>query len=201
MKLKIKLIDWTAGFPAAMIDDKTAEKLGVNTQDRVSIRTRKREILTVADVVGTMLRNNEIAVSSEIRDRLSLKDKQFVDVNFAPPPKSLDYIKEKLNKKKLSQKQFDLILKDIVNNSLSEAEIALFISAVYKYGLSFNETVFLIKSILKSGNKLDLRNKLIADKHSIGGIPGRITPIVVSICASAGLTMPKTSSVVPISLL
>jgi thymidine phosphorylase len=37
--------------------------------------------------------------------------------------------------------------------------------------------------------------KYIADKHCIGGIAGnRTTPLVVSICASLGLTMPKTSS-------
>jgi len=40
-----------------------------------------------------------------------------------------------------------------------------------------------------------LKQKFVVDKHSIGGIPGnRTTPIVVAICASAGLTMPKSSS-------
>jgi putative thymidine phosphorylase len=41
---------------------------------------------------------------------------------------------------------------------------------------------------------LKLKNKKIADKHSIGGIAGRTTPIIVSICAVAGLIIPKTSS-------
>jgi len=87
------------------------------------------------------------------------------------------------------------IIHDVVNNSLSEAEIALFISAVHNNGMSMDETVHLIKAILESGNKFNLKYKLIADKHSIGGIAGnRTTPLVVSICAAAGLIMPKTSS-------
>jgi len=33
------------------------------------------------------------------------------------------------------------------------------------------------------------------DKHSIGGVPAnRTTPIIVSICAAAGLIFPKSSS-------
>jgi thymidine phosphorylase len=42
---------------------------------------------------------------------------------------------------------------------------------------------------------LSLRNKFIVDKHCIGGIPGnRTTPLIVAICAAAGLTFPKSSS-------
>ena len=66
---------------------------------------------------------------------------------------------------------------------------------MYNKGMNFQETIYLIKAILKTGNMLSLRNKYVVDKHSIGGIPGnRTTPIIVSICASAGLIMPKTSS-------
>jgi thymidine phosphorylase len=48
--------------------------------------------------------------------------------------------------------------------------------------------------MIKSGKQIKLRGKVV-DKHSIGGVAGnRTTPIVVAICAAAGLTMPKTSS-------
>jgi len=105
------------------------------------------------------------------------------------------FIKEKLDKKPLSEDKIKKITKDIVNNSLSEAEIALFISAMYGNGMNFQETIYLIKSILNSGERISLKNKFVVDKHSIGGIPGnRTTPIVVSICASQGLIFPKTSS-------
>ena len=78
---------------------------------------------------------------------------------------------------------------------MPELEIALFVSAMYKQGMTFKETIYLIEAILKSGNSLRLPNKFVVDKHCIGGVSGnRTTPIVVSICAAAGLTFPKTSS-------
>jgi len=42
---------------------------------------------------------------------------------------------------------------------------------------------------------MKFREKYVVDKHCIGGIAGnRTTPIVVAICASQGLIMPKSSS-------
>jgi Thymidine phosphorylase len=59
--------------------------------------------------------------------------------------------------------------------------------------MSTKEVENMIHAIVNTGKRLNLKGK-IADKHSIGGFPGRTTPIVVSICASAGLLIPKTSS-------
>jgi len=198
MELKIKLLKWSAGLPVAMLSKKTAEKMGVHIKDKISVRTLSgypKEISTIIDIIKGLVKEDEIAVSSELKKRLGLRIGQKVDVNLATIPKSVFFIKKKLNKKSLSEKEINEIIKDIVNNSLSEAEIALFISGMYKQGMNLRETIYLIKAILKSGNKLVLKNKFVVDKHSVGGIPGnRTTPIVVSICASAGLIMPKTSS-------
>lgn len=198
MELKVKLLKWSAGLPVAMLNKKTAKKMGVHVQDRISIKTLSKspkEISTIIDTVTRLIKENEIAVSSELKKRLRLRIGQKVDVGLAQTPKSLIFIKEKLNKKILSEEEINEIIKDIVNNSLSEAEIALFISAMYKQGMNLRETIYLIKAILESGNKFTLGNKTIGDKHSIGGIAGnRTTPIVVSICASAGIIMPKSSS-------
>jgi putative thymidine phosphorylase len=198
MILKVKLLKWSAGLPVVMLNKETANKIGVHTNGRISLKTFSKypkKISTIIDTVEGLVKKNEIAVSSEIKKNLLLKKGQKVEVNLISPPKSLIFIKKKLNNESLSEKEINEIIKDIVNNSISEAEIALFVSAMYKKSMNFNETIFLIKAILKSGNSLNLKNKFIVDKHSIGGIPGnRTTPIVVPICAAAGLIMPKTSS-------
>jgi AMP phosphorylase len=195
MELKVKLLKWSAGSPVAMLNSKTAEKIGVHSMDRISLKCAKGEMATIIDTIGTVVKENEIAVSTEIRDALSLKKSQKLEVNLAPSPESLISIKSKLNSNTLSEKQIYLIIQDIVDNNLSEAEIALFVSAMYKQGMDFKETVSLINAILKTGNKLDLNSKYVVDKHSIGGIPGnRTTPIIVAVCAAAGLIMPKSSS-------
>ncbi len=198
MKLKIKLLKWTAGVPVAMLNKKTAEKVGIHLHDRISIKTLSkpfREITTLVDLIEGLVRKDEIAVSSEIKKRLCLRIGQEIDIIIAPTSKSLEYIKKKLNRKRLSQEEISSIIQDVVSNSLSEPEIALFVSAMYKSGMNFKEEVHLIKAILKSGNTLNLKDKFVVDKHSIGGVAGnRTTPLVVSICNAAGLTVPKTSS-------
>jgi len=200
MELKVKIMKWSAGIPVAMLNEDTANIIGVKTKGRIFIKTissNSKGVSTIVDIAKTLVKKNEVAISSELRERLSLHAGQKVDVDLSPQPKSLTFIKKKLNKGVLSQSEIDEIIKDVVDNSLSEAEIALFVSAMYENGMNMKETISLINSILNSGEtlKLKLKNKFIVDKHSIGGIPGnRTTPIIVSICAAAGLIMPKSSS-------
>ncbi len=198
MELKIKLLKWSAGLPVAMLNKKTAEKIGVHSRDRISIKTlskHPKEISTDIDIIKKFVKRDEIAVSSELKKYLNLNIGQKVEVNLSNPPESINFIKKKMNNKSLSEKEINTIIKDVVNNSLSESEIALFVSSSYKYGMSMKETIFMIKAIQNSGNQLRFKNKFVADKHSVGGVPGnRTTPIIVSICAAAGLIIPKNSS-------
>jgi len=198
MELKLKLLKWSTGLPVAMLDEKTAEKIGVHSKDRVLIKTLSRKPIRISVVLNTVrgiVHKNEIAVSSELGKRLNLQEGKKVSVSLSSPPESLKFIKEKLNKERLSQQEIQEIIEDIVDNSLSEVDVALFISAMYQRGMTEKETIFLINSILKTGNRLSLNGRFIVDKHCIGGIPGnRTTPIVVSICAAKGLIFPKTSS-------
>ncbi|MAE49584.1 thymidine phosphorylase [Candidatus Pacearchaeota archaeon] len=110
-------------------------------------------------------------------------------------PKSVALISKKLHNQSLSKKEIETIINEIVSGSLSEAEIAYFIMAVKEKSLSLQETAYLTEAMWRSGVTLKWAQKVIADKHSIGGVAGnRTTPIVVAICAAAGLTLPKTSS-------
>lgn len=195
MKLKVRLLKWSAGSPVAMLNTETAEKIGVHLRDRISIKSDGKKLFTIIDTVGTLVKKNEIAVSTEIKNHLGLRKGQSVEVDLASAPESLNFIKNKLNKKSLSKKEIMQIIEDVVSNSLSESEIALFISAMYKNGMNFNETIYLVEAMLETGDKLTFGKRMVVDKHCIGGVAGnRTTPLVVSICAAAGLTVPKTSS-------
>jgi len=198
MKVKIKISDWEAGIPVIMLRKKTAEKLGVHPKQRLLIKNfdrKPKQIYAIVDVFEKILKEDEVAISLGVKKALGVKTGEKIDISLASPPKSLDYIKEKLENKDLSKEKIFLIIKDIVGNNLSEPEIALFVSGMYDHGMNFDETVSLIKAILNSGKTISFGEKLIADKHCIGGIAGnRTTPLIVSICASQGLIMPKSSS-------
>ncbi len=198
MELKVKFLKLIAGLPLVMLNKFTADEMGLRTSDRISLETLSKipkKISTIINIAEKIVMKNEVGVSDEIRKRLNLKEGQKIDVAFFPPSKSLIFIKKKLNGGVLSENEISKIIQDVDNNSLSEPEIALFVSAMYEKGMDMKETVYLIKAILKTGETIKLKGKYIVDKHSVGGVPGnRTTPIVVSICAAAGLTVPKSSS-------
>ncbi|MFA5953804.1 MAG: thymidine phosphorylase [Candidatus Pacearchaeota archaeon] len=201
MELKVSSEKWSAGLPVVIIEKSTAEKLGIHTKERISLRkvrknsTYEKEFFSIVDIVEKQISPNEIILSEEIKNILNIHTGDKVDINLSLPSKSLNFIKEKLNGKRLTESQMKQIIQDVVNNSLSETEIALFVSGMYRNGMVFEETISLIKAILNCGERISFKGKLVVDKHSIGGVAGnRTTPIVVSICASQGLIMPKSSS-------
>ncbi|MEX2017347.1 MAG: AMP phosphorylase [Candidatus Pacearchaeota archaeon] len=198
MELKVKFLKLTAGIPLVMLNSHTAEDMGLRATDRVSLETFSnppKQISTIINLVDKIVAKDEVGISDEIRKRLNLKHGQKVDISFLPPSKSLVLIKKKLNGKILSENEVNEIIKDVSNNSLSEPEIALFVSAMYEKGMNMKEIIYLIKAILKTGEVMKLSDKYVVDKHSVGGVPGnRTTPLVIPICAAAGLIFPKTSS-------
>jgi len=195
MKLKVKKYKLSAGRPIAIINKETAKTLLASLNDRILIKYNSKKIVAVLDFSSQMSGKKEIVLSSEILEYLGIHGGESVIVDIAKKPRVIQTINKKLRGDKLSKEEILSIIKSIVNNELTETEIAFFISAIYEYGMSMDEIVWMTEAIFKTGKKLNLNKKIIVDKHSIGGIAGnRTTPLVVSICAAAGLIFPKTSS-------
>jgi AMP phosphorylase len=195
MKFKVKRGAFSAGRPIAILNSDKAKSLNLHLGDRIRISRNKNQIIAMLDTTKDFLEEDEISLSKEIIDSLKTKAHNIVDISPVESAKSIRFILKKLNGQALSKSEIYSIIEDIVNNALSEAEIAYFVSGVYEHGMTFQETLFLTEAMYKTGTHLKWSQKYIVDKHCIGGIPGnRTTPIVVSICAAAGLIMPKTSS-------
>ncbi|MEI6849731.1 MAG: thymidine phosphorylase family protein, partial [archaeon] len=180
----------------AIIDKLTAEKLDAYVGDRLSLSFKGKKAICIIDIVSNYLHPKEISCSIDVLDFLKLKNGDVLQVSLAKEPISKEFISKKMFGKELTKKEIYAIIEDISTNSLTEAEVSYFILGVYSKGMNFRETLDLTEAMYKTGRVLNWGSKLkVVDKHCIGGIPGnRTTPIVVSICAAAGLTMPKTSS-------
>jgi len=194
VKLKIKNFNWLAGRPVVIINDNAAKKLNVFVDDRVAISNSKK-VYAVVDIFPKLVKDNEIGLSQELSKILKLKNKSIVEVSSSELSDASFLIKKKLNGEKLNKKELTYLISEIVHNNLTEAEIAFFTAAEKLNGMNDDEVTNLTRAMAKTGAKLKFKGKYIADKHCIGGIAGnRTTPIVVAICAVAGLTLPKTSS-------
>lgn len=194
MKLKIKNLNWLAGRPIAILNGKTAKRLNVFANDRVAITGSKR-IYAITDIFSKLVRQNEVGLSEELGKVLNLKNKSIIDVSTSELSNASFLIKKKINGARLNQKELNYLISEIVHNNLTEGEIAFFTAAEKLNGMNFEETINLTKAMVKTGTRLKFKGKYVADKHCIGGVAGnRTTPIVISICAAVGLTLPKTSS-------
>lgn len=107
---------------------------------------------------------------------------------------SLLAIQKKLVGKHLSYEEIYAIMDDISDKKLDPVLTTYFAASGYSEGFSNQELFYLTKAMVETGEKLSFKG-IVADKHSIGGLPGtRTTLIVVPIVAAAGFTIPKSSS-------
>lgn len=107
---------------------------------------------------------------------------------------ALDAIRKKLTGQKLTYKEIYAIMDDIAKKKLGDVLTTYFAASGYSKGFTNLELYYLTKAMVETGQRLKFKG-IVADKHSIGGLPGtRTTLIIVPIVAAAGFTIPKSSS-------
>jgi putative thymidine phosphorylase len=107
---------------------------------------------------------------------------------------ALDAIRKKLVGKELNYKEIFAVMDQISHERLGDVLTTYFAASGYSKGFSDKEVYYLTKAMIETGETLHF-DGIIADKHSIGGVPGtRTTLIVVPIIAAAGFKIPKSSS-------
>jgi len=195
MELIAEVLNITAGGRRiAIMGEETALLLGVHSSDRICITYCEQQLIAIANV-ATNFPKNHIGLYEEISDVFRLKTGETVNVHLAELPESLRHVRAKLHGERLRGHDMVVIVKDVVERHLSEAEIAAFLTALNIYGLNMGENEALSRAMVETGDTLDFGEAPILDKHSIGGIPGDKTSLlVVPIVAAAGFTIPKTSS-------
>src|SRR3989344_4100376 len=195
MRLKLHVLKVYTGRPVIFLHESSAKKIGIRTGDRVTIKKNGNSLVAIVDLVRDIIKKNEAALSEELNLALKGHNKGYIEIFPSEIAESSSILHDQFECNQYSQKDLEKIMGDIVNNLLTEAEIAYFISGMVHCKSSIKEIIYLINAMVKTGSRISWPYKIIADKHSIGGIAGnRTTPIVVSICASAGVIMPKTSS-------
>ncbi|MBA3723518.1 MAG: thymidine phosphorylase [Candidatus Levybacteria bacterium] len=107
---------------------------------------------------------------------------------------ALQAIQKKLTGRRLTYEEIYAVMDAISHERLSQVLTTYFAASGYSRGFSDEEMYFLTKAMIETGEQLEFKG-IIADKHSIGGVPGtRTTLLVIPIVAAAGFTIPKSSS-------
>lgn len=175
----------------------TEGRLGFQPLDRVRLLDGNgRELTGVLNFCrDSLLARDEIGLSDVAFRDFGLAEGARVRATHAPAPDSVERVRHKLRGGRLARGDFDAVLRDVCARRYSKPELSMFVLACALRQLDRAELVAFTEAMIACGSRLAFDAKVVVDKHSIGGIPGnRTTMIVVPIVASLGLTMPKTSS-------
>lgn len=169
---------------------------GLETQARVEVRLGGRAIVATLNVVTTdLLAAREASLSESAWSRLGAREGDAIGVAHAPPIESLGHVRAKIHGRPLDAAAFRAIVDDVVAGRYADIHLASFITACAAGRLDRAEMAALTRAMIETGERLVWPGPLVVDKHSVGGLPGnRTTLLVVPIAAACGLTMPKTSS-------
>ena len=122
MELKVKDMDIaTGGSLIVILNEYDAKKFDIHVSDRIKITKGKKTETAVVDIAESQraVPRGKIGVFEETVHSLNLKHNDKVSIKLARKPLSLIHIKKKLDGEKLSKKEIDQIVRDIVNNKLS----------------------------------------------------------------------------------
>jgi thymidine phosphorylase len=169
---------------------------GFTALTRVLVKHDDKSIIATINVVqSNLLQPEEVGLSTVAEKRLQVSNGHLISISHLKPIDSLSKVRAKIYGKELTEIDFTEIIKDVVNGQYSNIELAAFITACASNNLTVPEIIGLTKAMINTGQKIKWDAPIILDKHCVGGLPGnRTTPIIVSIIAAAGLTIPKTSS-------
>lgn len=169
---------------------------GFESLSRVLVEINGRSLIASLNIINSgILKAGQAGLSEGAWHALSAKEGDHAHFSHPPPVLSMEYVRAKVFGQRLNKSQFTAILTDIIRGSYSNVETSAFITSCAGNGMSLEEITALTEAMVETGQQLHWNREVVMDKHCVGGLPGnRTTPIVVAILASAGLTIPKTSS-------
>ncbi|MBV9994558.1 MAG: thymidine phosphorylase family protein [Caulobacteraceae bacterium] len=163
---------------------------------RLEVKARGVAILAtpmIADEAAG-LAPDEIGLPEPAFRRLCIAPGDAVEIAPARPPRSLDAVRAKIRGETLSAPEMAEVVDDLVHHRCSDMEIAAFLIACASF-MTAEETLALTEAMVAAGTRLAWGGRPVVDKHSIGGIPGNRTSLIVApVAAAHGLVIPKTSS-------
>ncbi|MBI4174159.1 MAG: AMP phosphorylase [Candidatus Aenigmarchaeota archaeon] len=195
MRMKVRHLQLSAGGKMiGIVNEKDAAELGVHPLDKVVLTKGSKKATITLDTTKNFVRPGTILLYDDVKEIIKTKSGESVQVEPRKPLVSKLYIRKKTEGGELTYVELRSIIDDVIARNLNDLELASFVTALHINGLTLNESIGFSKAMIETGKKIKFPG-IVCDKHSVGGVPGdKTSMIVVPIIAAAGLTIPKTSS-------
>ncbi len=170
---------------------------GFEALTRIQVSLGDRSVVASLNVLmdDRLLGVHEASLSESAIKALGAQEGDLLSMSHLPPLDSMSRVRSKIYGHSLDEGSMQDIIRDLAAGKYSNVEIAAFVTACGGDRMSFEEIVYMTRSMIDVGQRLSWSSDHVYDKHCVGGLPGnRTTPIVVSLVAAYGVTIPKTSS-------
>ncbi|HEX6434974.1 MAG TPA: hypothetical protein VFZ87_12060, partial [Gemmatimonadales bacterium] len=153
---------------------------GFASETRIWVRSNHHQLLATLNVVtGDLLAPDEAGLSEAAWHHLQAIDGEPVQFAHALPLESLRHVRAKVFGQRLDAAAMSAIIHDIAAGYYSDIHLASFLTACGGERLDPQEVIDLTKAMIDAGNRLTWGRTPIVDKHSVGGLPGNRTTLLV----------------------
>lgn len=197
---KVKHIDIVIGnHLSVVLNEKEAAKHGIWAIDTIDLlfrssKTGNLESVSLnADLSTHLVFGWEIWITKDTYEKLQIEQWSVVGISYKKSDDvSIKAIRKKLLWEVITEAELRSIIKDISENRLSNTMITYYVASGFMHGQSTDELLWSTKASAELGDMFSYE-WIVADKHSIGGIPANETTMaIVPIIASLGIKIPKT---------
>lgn len=194
--LRAKRLDIaTGGTNIVVLRGRDAENFGILPGDKLELSWDGQKQVVTADISHNAVQHGEIGLFHELWKGKKIHEGDAIMVAVLSRPVSVQAIRKRLLGKPVSDAEINSIITDIVNGRLGEVETTYFVAAGFLHSSPPRELVALTRAMAASGEQFHWATRRVVDKHSVGGVAGnRTTMVVIPIVSALGLTIPKTSS-------
>ncbi len=197
--LRAKKLDFTSDSspPIVVLREEEGAIFGIQLGDMVELFVGGQKIIARAFFSTRKVNRGQVGLFREtwFHKKESIKNGDLVEIHELSRPPSIQAIKKKLLGKHLNYSEIHSIIRDLVDHRLSHVDVTYFVASSFVKEYTDQELYYLTKAIAETGEQVRFPAKIVCDKHSVGGLAGnRTTMIIVPIVACTGLTIPKTSS-------
>ncbi|MDR2415044.1 MAG: hypothetical protein LBD75_00010 [Candidatus Peribacteria bacterium] len=138
-----------------------------------------------------------MGIYTDIVERFAVQENDSLSIEIAQSSSlANDAIRKKMKGESISYEEMFAIIKDISEGKLSEIMMTYYVASSFFYPTTDDEMFQTAKAMAENGIMFHYpKGEIVADKHSIGGVPGNeTTMILIPIIASLGIKIPKNFS-------
>jgi AMP phosphorylase len=180
-----------------ILNEEQALGFGINAEDIITLTNSKGEKIVANAMLSFEIKPGTIGIYEDIVARFPLEGNESLSVEVAQSSSvANDAIRKKMKGEEITYDEMYAIIKDISEGKLSEIMMTYYVASSFFYPTTDEEMYQTAKAMAECGVMFHYpKGEIIADKHSIGGVPGNeTTMILIPIIASLGIRIPKNFS-------